>query len=166
MITDDKSSLSPNISFKYWAIFFCCWILQWFSIESITGNLETNSPDIVITVLREKTRTAYHINGFKQFAFALSPVWKQTHFGRKDFAHELPNPCSVRIPRTVPAGISALSLPPYPLVHRVAKFETNDRQVWGTEKLAITLSSNAIPFCSLRLSRRRLLLCKPHTKSS
>lgn len=37
--TDDRSSLSWNIPFRYWAIFLCCWILQWFSIDSITGNL-------------------------------------------------------------------------------------------------------------------------------
>lgn len=37
--TDDRSSLSWNIPFRYWAIFLCCWMLQWFSIDSITGNL-------------------------------------------------------------------------------------------------------------------------------
>lgn len=36
---DDRSSLSRNIPFRYWAIFLCCWILQWFSIDNITGNL-------------------------------------------------------------------------------------------------------------------------------
>lgn len=36
---DDRSSLSWNIPFRYWAIFLCCWTLQWFSIDSMTGNL-------------------------------------------------------------------------------------------------------------------------------
>lgn len=34
------SSLSPKISRRYWAIFFCCWMLQWFSMDRITGYLE------------------------------------------------------------------------------------------------------------------------------
>ena len=35
-----RSSLSPRISLRYWAIFFCCWMLQWFSMDRITGYLE------------------------------------------------------------------------------------------------------------------------------
>lgn len=34
------SSLSAKISLRYWAIFFCCWMLQWFSMDRITGNLQ------------------------------------------------------------------------------------------------------------------------------
>lgn len=34
------SSLSPKISRRYWAIFFCCWMLQWFSMDRITGYLK------------------------------------------------------------------------------------------------------------------------------
>lgn len=37
--TSPTSSLSPKISRRYWAIFFCCWMLQWFSMDRITGNL-------------------------------------------------------------------------------------------------------------------------------
>lgn len=54
VLTDDKSSLSPNISFRYWAIFFCCWILQWFSMDSITGNLKTK-PQTLTAVCGDTT---------------------------------------------------------------------------------------------------------------
>lgn len=33
------SSLSPKMSRRYWAIFFCCWMLQWFSMDRMTGYL-------------------------------------------------------------------------------------------------------------------------------
>lgn len=39
LLTDDKSSLSPRMSVRYWAIFFCWTTLQWFSMDRITGYL-------------------------------------------------------------------------------------------------------------------------------
>lgn len=33
----DRSSLSPRISIRYWAIFFCWGTLQWFSMDRMTG---------------------------------------------------------------------------------------------------------------------------------
>lgn len=37
--TSPTSNLSPKISLRYWAIFFCCWMVQWFSMDRITGYL-------------------------------------------------------------------------------------------------------------------------------
>lgn len=39
LLTDDRSSLSPRMSVRYWAIFFCWMTLQWFSMDRITGYL-------------------------------------------------------------------------------------------------------------------------------
>ena len=39
LLTDDKSSLSPRMSVRYWAIFFCWATLQWFSMDRTTGYL-------------------------------------------------------------------------------------------------------------------------------
>lgn len=38
--TSPTSNLSPKISLRYWAIFFCCWMVQWFSMDRITGYLQ------------------------------------------------------------------------------------------------------------------------------
>lgn len=40
------SSLSAKISRRYWAIFFCCWMLQWFSMDRITGNLKEKNINV------------------------------------------------------------------------------------------------------------------------
>lgn len=39
-LTEDTFSFSPKISTRYWAIFFCCGTLQWFSMDMITGYLK------------------------------------------------------------------------------------------------------------------------------
>lgn len=39
LLSDDKSSLSPRMPVRYWAIFFCWTTLQWFSMDRITGYL-------------------------------------------------------------------------------------------------------------------------------
>lgn len=41
LLTDDRSSLSPRMSVRYWAIFFCWTTLQWLSM---TGSLGTCGP--------------------------------------------------------------------------------------------------------------------------
>lgn len=45
LCTEDRSSLSPRISLRYWAIFFCCMMLQWFSIDRITGYLQRQATE-------------------------------------------------------------------------------------------------------------------------
>lgn len=51
----DRSSLSPRISIRYWAIFFCWGTLQWFSMDRMTGYLRDNCTE-QIKVTRLKGR--------------------------------------------------------------------------------------------------------------
>lgn len=57
------SSLSPKISRRYWAIFFCCWMLQWFSMDRITGNLEETNRRTVCSysAFHKWQRTCQHV---------------------------------------------------------------------------------------------------------
>lgn len=58
---DDRSSLSWNIPFRYWAIFLCCWTLQWFSMDRMTGNLRKQQHIV------KASTTATHRDFWKSF---------------------------------------------------------------------------------------------------